>query len=707
MFNFGRLVVKYRKAIIACYLLLLVPSIVGYLATGVNYDMLSYMPGHLNSKQGEEILEDEFALSGLGLLMALEKKNYEINSLITTIETIDGIDNIVWLGDYSDIFVPAEFTDPMVRERFTSGDTTLLQIQFTENARSTKTNEAVTAIRTAIGDDPNYYFGGEPAILVDMQSAVDEEIILYTAIAVAMILLVLTMSSTLYLDPILFLVAVGVAIIINMGTNVFQGQISFVTASIAAVMQLGISLDYAIFLMHRFEEEKREHSSIEEAMASTINKTATTVSSSALTTIGGFAALMVMQNGIGSDMGLVLGKGILISLLVTLTFLPGLILLFYPFSSRFQHRVMLPSFKPIARWLVKYRWAFLVIFLIAAVPAYMGQKKVEYYYSNINYLPRDSKATTATEAIMNAYGAVDVAYVITPDQGRQQEHLLVEELKAIEGVDSIVALSEQVDMAIPESIIPDAVMEGFQGGDYRNMMVFLATGDDERAAFTAIDAIRETTGSHYTEYYVAGSPAMTRDIALISRADARNVAYVSVAAITLIIAISLKSLSLPLLMVLAVQIAIWINISFLYFQNQPVSSLTPIIIGAIQLGATVDYAILFTLRYKENLAVINRRIDAIRQTIEDTGRSILTSALILFAATFSISVVAGIKTTREMTLLIGRGALVSMIVMFTLLPALLLIFDKLIGLTTLKWPGLSKQNIETDAKATGGSQDAA
>ena len=376
MFNFGRLVVKYRKAIIAFYLLLLVPSVVGYLATGVNYDMLSYMPGHLNSKQGEEILEEEFALSGLGLLMAHEKKNFEINNLIDTLEVIDGIDNIVWLGDYSDIFVPVEFTDLLVRERFTSGDTTLLQIQFIENARSTKTNEAVTAIRAVIGDDPNYYFGGEPAVLVDMQSAVDEEIILYSAIAVAMILIVLTMSCTLYLDPILFLLAVGVAIIINMGTNVFQGQISFVTASIAAVMQLGISLDYAIFLMHRFEEEKSEHTSIEEAMAATINKTATTVSSSALTTIGGFAALMVMQNGIGSDMGLVLGKGILISLLVTLTFLPGLILLFYPFSSRFQHRVMLPSFKPIARWLVKYRWAFLIIFLIAAVPAYMGQKRL-------------------------------------------------------------------------------------------------------------------------------------------------------------------------------------------------------------------------------------------------------------------------------------------------------------------------------------------
>lgn len=702
LFNFGRFVVRYRKIIIIIYILLLIPSIGGYLATGVNYDLLSYMPGTLNSKQGEEIMEEEFATSGLGLLMARHKKFYEIDRLITELKTLDGIDNIVWLGDYIDIFVPLEFVDPIFKERFVSGDTVLLQIQFTESARATRTNAAVEKIRNLIAGDADLYFGGEPAILSDMQSAVDKEILVYTAIAVIMILIVLTLSSSLYLDPLLFLTAVGIAIIINMGTNVFQGQISFLTASIAAVMQLGISLDYAIFLMHRFEEEKTKHEDIEEAMAATINKTAVTVASSALTTVGGFTALMVMQNGIGSDMGLVLGKGILISLVVTLTFLPGLILAAYRFSSRFHHRILLPSFKPISEWLVRYRWVFLVIFMVAALPAYLGQKKVDYYYSNVNYLPRDSDAAAATKEIMNEYGAVDIVYVITPDEGRQQEHELVTKIMGIENVDSVVAISEQIDLAIPEIVIPSEVIDQFKGGEYRNMIVFLSDSNDEQASFTAVDEIRETAGLLHGEYYITGPTALTRDMAALSRLDARKVALVSVTAIGLIIALSFRSLTLPLIMVLTVQLAIWINLSILYYQNQPVSSLTPIIIGAIQLGATVDYAILFTLRYRDNLHLLTGRLEAVKQTIVDTGRSILTSALILFAATFSISVIAGIKTTREMTMLIGRGALISMIVIFTLLPALLLLCNKLIGVTTIRWPVRPGSNND-QANITGGA----
>ena len=685
MFNFGRFVVRYRKAIIALYLFLLIPSAIGYLTTSVNYDLLSYLPGHLNSKQGEEILEEEFAISELGLLMAKDKKNYEITGLIKELESVPGVDDIVWLGDYSDIFVPLDFIDPQITERFVSGDTVLLQIQFRENARSAATNTAVVNIRDIIANDPDLYFGGEPAILVDMQAGIDKEIFFYTAIAVFMILLVLTLSSSLYLDPILFLTAVGVAIIINMGTNIFQGEISFITASIAAVMQLGISLDYAIFLMHRFEEEKENHGSTEEAMAATINKTAVTVASSAMTTIGGFAALMFMQNGIGSDMGLVLGKGIVVSLIVTLTFLPGLILTFHRFSSRYKHRVMLPSFKPLSGLIIKYRWAFVIIFLVIAIPAYLGQNKVDYYYSNTNFLPRDSQAAAATEEIMDQYGAVDVAYVITTDRGRQQESELVERIKNIENVDSVMAISEQVDMAIPDIIIPEEFLAEFKGGDYRNMMVFLTKVEDEQLLFATVDQIRDMAGTMFQEYYVAGPSALTRDMAALSQVDAPNVALVSVAAIGLIIALSLKSLTLPLVMVLAVQLAIWINISLLYYQDQTVSALTPIIIGAIQLGATVDYAILYTLRYRENIALQPGRIEAAKKTIEDTGRSILTSALILFSATFGISLIAGIKTTREMTMLIGRGALISMVVMFTLLPALLLIGDKIITSTTLGW----------------------
>ncbi|MFO8191616.1 MAG: MMPL family transporter [Bacillota bacterium] len=686
MQKLSRLIVKYRKLIIAGYILLLIPAIIGYLTTGVNYDLLSYMPDNLNSKQGEEILEKEFALSGLGLMMARDKRNFEIELLIKELENIEGINKISWLGSYSDIYMPREFMDPTLRDRFTTDNTVLLQIQFSENARSERTVAAVLEINAITGADNDLYFGGEPVILTDMQMAIDDEMLQYTTVAVIMILLVLTISTSLYLDPILFLAAVGVAIVINMGSNFFQGEISFLTASIAAVMQLGISLDYAIFLMHRFEEEKAKGIGIEEAMVNTISKTAVTIASSALTTIGGFVALMVMENGIGGDMGLVLGKGIVISLLVTLTLLPGLILTFYPFSSRYRHRVILPSFQTTAKLLPKSRSVILIVFIIIAVPAYLAQDNVEYYYSNVHYLPRNSQAAAATDEIMEEYGAVDVAYLITPDEGRKRESDLVDLLSKVEHFDSVVSVSEQVDPAVPDMMIPEEMISEFQGGGYRNIMVFLSPEAEEKEIFITIDRIREIAGSLHDEYYVAGQPAQTRDMAILSEVDARNVALFSVIAIGLIIAISFRSLSLPLLLVLAVQLAIWINLSFLYYQGEPVSSLTPIIIGAIQLGATVDYAILFTLRYRENLGIMGERIKAAGQTIKDTGRSILTSALILFAATFSISLIAGIKTTREMTLLIGRGALISMVVIFSLLPAMLIVFEKVIERTTIGWP---------------------
>ncbi|MBW6462643.1 MAG: MMPL family transporter [Bacillota bacterium] len=691
MFDLGQFVVRYRKTILIFYLIILVPAVISYLATGVNYDLASYMPENMNSRRGEKILEEEFDLSGLGLLMARDKKNHEIETLIVSLINVGGVDDVKWLGDYSDLYVPIQFTDPLIQARFATEDTVLLQIQFSGNARAPETTAAVRSIQELIRNDENLYFGGEPPILTEMQSAIDEEILVYTAIAVVMILFVLTISTSLYLDPILFLLAVGIAIIINMGSNIFRGEISFLTASIAAVMQLGISLDYAIFLMHRLEEEKPKFKNIEEAMMSTVNKTSTTVASSALTTIGGFAALMAMQNGIGSDMGFVLGKGIVISLIVTLTLLPGMIIFIYPFSRRFKHPILLPSFGKISKYLVKYRWLFLVVFLIIAVPSYLGQQKVDYYYSNENYLPRNSKAVADTNRIMSEYGAVDIAYVIIPDHGRREERKLVDLLNKITFVDSVVAVSEQVDQALPEIIIPEELISEFSGGNYRNIIVFLSPGISETESFQTIDLIRQVTNTLNEEFYVTGPTAMTRDMAALSRIDAGRVALVSLAAIGLIVGISLKSLSLPVVLVMAVQLAIWINISILYYQDQAVSSLTPIIIGAIQLGATVDYAILYTLRYRENLELLPGRLKAAVKTIEDTGRSILTSALILFAATFSISVIAGIKTTREMTMLIGRGAMISMIVMFTLLPALLIVCDKLIGQSTIKWPNIKSK----------------
>lgn len=696
----GHLIVKYRKPIIIIYVILLIPAALGYLLTDVNYDMISYMPEKQNSRLGEDILEEKFSLSALGLMMARDKKTYEIEELIVDLESIAGVEEVVWLGDYTDIYMPPEFGVPELQERFRTEDTVLMQIRFTDNARSPQTTKAVNEIVELSSLDENLYFGGEPAILAEMQSAVDDEMLVYTVLAAVIILIVLALSTSLYLDPILFLVSVGIAIVINMGSNYFLGQISFLTASIAAVMQLGVSLDYAIFLMHQLEEEKERYESIEEAMAAAVNKTAVAIASSALTTIGGFCALMVMQNGIGSDMGFVLAKGIVLSLLVTLTLLPGIIIAVYPFNSRYKHKILLPSFKKIAPFLIKHYRTFLIIFLILAVPAYLGQKKVDFYYSNENYLPLDAAAVNDTNAIMDEYGAVDILYVITADEGRQKEYTLVQTLEEIKEVDSVLAITSQVDQALPDLIIPEEATEEFIAAGYRNMMVFLAPGLNEEDSFAAVDLVRREAASLFEEYYVTGPTAVTRDMASLSGTDANNVAIISVLAIGLIVAISFKSLALPVILVLAVQIAIWINISVLYYQGQVVSSLTPIIIGAIQLGATVDYAILYTLRYKDNLALLGARLAAAIKTLEDTGRSILTSALILFSATFSISIVAGIKTTKEMTMLIGRGALTSMFVMYTLLPALLIVFHDSIAKSTAGWPALKKRNVT--GKESGG-----
>ncbi len=683
---FGKFVVRYRKTIIITYLIILIPSIVGYALTRTNYDLLSYMPDGLNSKQGEQVLEEEFSLSGLGLIMVREKPGWQIEELISRLEGLEGVDRVAWLGNYADIYVPVEFIEPVIKERFASGDTVLLQVQFTENARSKKTNEAAGRIKNIIDGDTDILFGGEPVIISEMQETVNQEIVLYAAVAVIMILFILNLSVSSYIEPLLFLIYVGVAVLINMGTNIFLGEISFITASIAAVMQLGISLDYSIFLMHRFEEEKLKHDSIEEAMESTVSKTVTAIASSALTTIGGFTALMVMQNGIGRDLGLVLGKGITISLIVNLTLLPSLLLTFYKASSRFAHKIMLPSFRPLARVIVKGRWVFLAIFLLLLVPSFLAQSRSSYYYSNENYLPRTARSVQDTAEITEEYGVADPVYVITGDEGRVREQRLVAQLNKISAVDSVVAISEQVDLAIPESLIPAEVITEFTGTDYRYCLAFIKSMEDEQAVFRAIDEIKLATGKLHEQYYVTGPSAMTRDLASLVDIDARNVAIVSIICIALIVGISFKSLSIPFIVILAIELAIWINLSVIYYQNQTVSSLTPMIIGAIQLGATVDYAILFGLRYRENIFLFERRVDALRQTIEDTGQSILTSALTLASATIGIALIASIKTTGEMTMLIGRGAIISMLVIFLGLPPLFLLLDKLIGKTTAGWP---------------------
>ena len=684
MLRFSRFIVTHKKMLIILFALLLIPSIIGALNTKNNFDMLSYMPEELNSKQGEKILEEKFELSGTGMVVLNNKETWEIEEIKTSIKSITGVDNIISLSDLTDIYVPTEFIDKRIRDNFVKGESTLLQINFVENARTKTTGDAVKAIRKIIGEDG--LFGGEPAIMEDLQATTDNEKVYYMVIAVISLFVILSLSMTSFLEPLLFLVAVGVAIVINMGTNVFLREISFITSSVVAVMQLGISMDYSIFLLHRFEEEKLKCGTIEEAMINAMNKTSIAISSSALTTLAGFGALMIMKNGIGADLGFVIGKGVLTSLIVNLTLLPCLILIFHKYSDKHRHKPILPSFKKISSVIVKGRWAFLILILVIATPAFLAQKKIEFYYTSEHYLPETTRSAVDTKAISEEFGATEVLYVITKNEGRVKEKALIENVKNIAVVEKVLAISEQVDMTIAESFIPKEVFKNFRGGDYQYFSVFLTTSADDKRTFAALDTIQNYTSGMYDEYYITGRAPLAKDLADLVDLDNRNVSILSISLILLILAISFMSLSIPLILILVIQLAIWINLGIPYFQGTKLASITPVIIGAIQLGATVDYAILFASRYKENLGIIGVRKEAIRQTIEDTGRSILTSALTMFSATIGIYYITSIKATGELTLLIGRGAIISMITIFLGLPSMFIIFDKLIGISSIKWP---------------------
>ncbi|MCM8899698.1 MMPL family transporter [Caldicoprobacter algeriensis] len=690
MIAFSRFVVKHRKAVLALFLTLLIPSVFGIFLTRENYDILSYMPNYLNSRKGEEILEENFNLSGQAFLVVKDREMWEVKDIKSRIEAVDGVKDVIWVDDFEDITLPAEFMNPDIRKNFFSGSSTILQIQFADSARSESTMRAINEIRKII--DRDMLFGGEPVIMNDLKAITSKEMVYYMVIAVISIYLILSASMTSFIEPLLFLASIGIAILLNMGTNVIKGEISFITASIAAVMQLGVSMDYSIFLLHRFEEEKQKHPNIDDAMVAAMSRTGVPVMGSALTTIAGFVALMFMKNGIGRDLGFVLAKGIIFSLLMNITVLPCLILMFNKYADRHRHKPIIPTFKRVSQWVVKFRWVFLVVIIVLAVPSFLAQRNLQYYYSMEHYLPENSRAAVDTDKIRESFMNTEVVYVLIPDEGAIKEKELINRIETIDAVDSVAALSRQIDVTIPESFIPRDIREKYVKGGYRYFEVRLKTPSDDPRTFEAVDHIREAAGEMFGEYYVTGSPALTRDLAGLVAADNKTVSIISIGLILAIIGFSYMSLSLPFLLVLVIEMAIWINLSIPYFQGVTVSSLTPIVIGAIQLGATVDYAILFTSRYKENRERMKDRLEAIRQTIEDTGRSVLTSALTMIAATLGIALIASIKATGELTMMIGRGAAISMAVIFLGLPSVFLIFDRLIGWTTKNWARAEKSS---------------
>lgn len=676
-------IVKNKKFMLILYGVLIVISLLLMSLVVVNYDLSSYLPAKLNSIIGKNILEDEFGITGIayGLINDLDFK--EVDIIVNDIENLPGVKNVIWMGSAEDILKPEDFFEADIKNEFISGNSNLLQIHFNYSNDAKETVDAMIEIKSIIGDSG--MVGGPASISAEIRTITNKEIIYYSLVAFVIIFIILFISMDSFIEPILFFVGIGVAIVLNMGTNSLFKDVSYNTHSIASIIQLAVSMDYSIFLLHRYIEEKKENPDKNKAMIIAIKKTLSSILASSLTTVGGFMALTFMNYEIGRDLGLVLSKGVFFSLLTVITLLPILILLFDEKIEKYKHKIYFPNFKIIAPLAVKYGSILLILAILITVPAYLAQNNVDYYYDNEKILPSDSYPIIANVKVDKLFANKNQLALIIPREDKLKEVQLLDDLKSLEGVKSIRGLYSLVDVTMPDIVLPDAIKDNFLSENYSMINIVLNRPMEGESTNITLDNIKSITNETYSEYYLTGESAILSDLKLVTSKDFNKVTLISIGLIGGIILIAFKSLSIPLILVFIIQLGIWINLAIPYFLGNELNFISFIIIGAIQLGATVDYAILYTSRFRENLELYSEK-EAAQKTIEDTGAAILTSALILFTGTLSVSLITSIKNAAELTLLIGRGAIISLILVIGVLPTLLLVFNKVIRLTTINWP---------------------
>ncbi len=679
----AKFVVNHKKFILILYAVLILLSLFSMNFTSINYDLSSYLPSDMNSIKGRNILENEFKIKGTASVLLEDKPYFEVQNIKDKISKVKGVKSAVWLDDAEDIKKAESFMDESIKKEFVSGKYSLIQVQFDDDNDSLNTKKALSEIEEIIGDSG--LIGGPAAVSKDVRETTDREMTYYSIAAFIIILIILFMAMSSFIEPILFFIAIGTAILLNAGTNFIFKSISSTTYSAASILQLAVSMDYSIFLLHRFIEEKNNCKNKDEAMIEAIKKTFDSISASALTTICGFLALIVMKYGIGRDIGLVLSKGVLFSLITVITLLPCLILLFDDKIEKHQHKIYLPNFNKSSKWLIKHRYVSLIIAIIIAVPAFLAQSNLKYYYANEKTLPPTSISNISNSKINDIFSNQNKLIMIVPKDNKLKETELMDSIEKIDNVKEVAGLYSAVDKFIPDSFIPKEAKDNFESDKYSYFIITLNSELEGKNTKDAINKIRNAAKGKFNEWYLTGEAAIYSDLEDVTSKDFVNVTILSIILIGIIILITFKSISIPLILIFVIELGIWINLSIPYFQGKSLNFISFIIIGAIQLGATVDYAILFTSRYKENIEVMPK-YDAAVKTIKDTGRSILTSSLILIAGTPSVSFITSIRSASELTLLIGRGAIISLILVLTVLPTLLMIFNGFIKLTTYKWP---------------------
>jgi len=679
-----RFIIRYRIFLLALCVVLALASL--WMSTGVkvNYSLSDYLPQDMNSKEGADILQEEFSQNGSASLMLTDRSIPRILDIKRKIERMEGVKSVIWLDDVVDIKEPLSLQSPDTVAEYYKDGKALLTISFTEDNHSPLTHSALDDIQTLCGDTG--YLSGPAVNTRSMMRGAGEDISRFTIVGLGIVLVLLILTTSSYIEPLIFLITLGVAVAINMGTNLFFGSVSFITNMAANVLQMAIAMDYSIMLLHRFTEERHEGREVKEAMAESIRRTFSSISASAFTTIAGFASLALMRYRIGADMGLVLAKGILISLLTVLLVLPALVIIFSKAIEKTHHRPFLPPFNKLGKGLIRLRFAGLALALLLAVPSFLATQHLTFSYGETTSPDETDPVYVALHKTEEAFGRQNTAALLVPRGDRLGEEEMADELDKSPYVQDVRGLATLVSPAYPSEMLPQAVRDRFLSEGYSLYVLKLNTEPESDAAFSAVEAIRGIAQDHYDTYYLTGVTPSTYDIRSVAKTDFTRVNLICVGIIGLILLLTFRSLSLPVLILAAIESSIWINMGIPYFTGSQLSFLGYLIVSALQLGATVDYAILYTNRYRENLYTMDRKRAAV-QAITDAGPSILTSAAILAGATLSMGFITSVQAVREMAILIGRGALLSMGMVFVLLPALLILSDRVIRYTSLSWPG--------------------
>ena len=688
MKRIAKFIAYHPKTITIIAVLLLIPAAIGYINTFVNYDILSYLPGDLDSVKGENELDETFNSASMSFLVIEDMPSKDVAALKEKIAKVDNVSSVIWVNDIADISIPQEIIPQAVKDIFYSkdGKCTMMLIKYKYKAVTDETMKAIEDVRGLLNNQ--CFLSGMGVIMKDTRDLADSQAPIFIAIAIAIALVVMSFCMESWVEPWVLLAALCMAVVYNMGTNLIFGQISYITQCIAAILQLGVTMDYSVFLIDRFEEEKPKYADKRDAMASAIQGAFLSLSGSSLTTIFGFLALCFMDLSLGKDIGLVMAKGVVFGVLTVTIVLPALVLQCDKIIHKYRHRSFIPKFDKLNNFVVNHKKVWVAIFVVLFIPSYIMQSNVNVYYSMDRMLPDDIGCIAALNKMKEEFNMATSHFIIVDDSLDASDLVKMEnEIKETAGVTNMVAYNSFVGSGIPDSMIPDELKSIAKSGGRQMILVntsYVAATDECNEQLTKINNIVK---KYDKNGYVTGEGAMYKDLIDITDHDFKLTSVLSILSIFILIAIIFKSISIPTILVLSIELAIFVNKAISFATGTTLSFIAPTIIGCVQLGATVDYAILLTTRFREEMRNGHNKLDAIKIAANASDRSIFQSALVFFGATFGVFLTCDIKIVKEVCLLLARGSLISAGVIVFMLTPLLLVLEGLIEKTTYDFLG--------------------